>query len=67
MRTAGKHRPLTQYYPDGTEITQGELARRAIRDALFTAHTHQIADLHSKVASSWRYYFSCVAEGLRDE
>lgn len=38
-----------------------ELARQAIREVLFTMPVRWIADRHSRLASSWRYYFDYTA------
>jgi para-nitrobenzyl esterase len=39
----------------------GEIARQATRDLVFTMPVRGIADRHSKRAPTWRYYFDYVA------
>jgi para-nitrobenzyl esterase len=38
-----------------------QLARQATRDLIFTMPVRWIADRHSKLAPSWRYYFDYTA------
>jgi para-nitrobenzyl esterase len=47
-------------YPEATDET--DLARQAVRDAVFGAFGKRIADLHSRRAQTWRYYFSYLPE-----
>jgi para-nitrobenzyl esterase len=45
-------------YPGVTDDSQ--LGREAMRDLLFTMMARWIADRHSRLAPSWRYYFTYV-------
>ncbi len=38
-----------------------ELGRQAVRDLIFTMPVRWLADRHSKLAPSWRYYFDYIA------
>src|SRR5207249_2834921 len=38
-----------------------ELSRRAMRDLVFTMPARSIADRHSRLAPTWRYYFEYTA------
>ncbi|RKH38199.1 carboxylesterase/lipase family protein [Corallococcus sp. AB050B] len=57
--------PLGLLYPG--VAPEEELARQACRDILFTLIPRQVADLHLKVSSVWRYYFEYTATELRPE
>jgi para-nitrobenzyl esterase len=57
MRGAGLF--LRLLYPGVKDDRQ--LGRQAIRDLLFTMPVRWIADRHSKLAPSWRYYFDYTA------
>jgi len=46
-------------------LSDAELGRQVIRDAVFTAFARRISYLHSQKAPVWRYYFSYVQERLR--
>lgn len=50
-------------YPGVKE--DGEIARQATRDLVFTMPVRGIADRHSKRAPTWRYYFDYVTEKQR--
>lgn len=43
----------------------GERARQATRDLIFTMPVRWTADRHTKQALTWRYYFDYTAEALR--
>ena len=45
----------------------GEIARQATRDLVFTMPVRGIADRHSKRAPTWRYYFDYVAVKQRPD
>jgi para-nitrobenzyl esterase len=45
----------------------GEIARQATRDLVFTMPVRAIADRHSKRAPTWRYYFDYVAVKQRPD
>jgi para-nitrobenzyl esterase len=47
-------------FPEATD--DADLARHAVRDAVFGAFGKRIADLHSRRAPAWRYYFSYLPE-----
>jgi para-nitrobenzyl esterase len=47
-------------FPEATD--DADLARHAVRDAVFGAFGKRIADLHSQRAPAWRYYFSYLPE-----
>ena len=47
-------------YPEATD--DADLARQAVRDTIFGAFGKRIADLHSRRADTWRYYFSYLPE-----
>ena len=42
-----------------------ELGRQAVRDLIFTMPVRWLADRHSKLAPSWRYYFDYIAVNER--
>jgi para-nitrobenzyl esterase len=46
---------------------ENELARQAVRDVVFTLPVRVVADRHSKLAPSWRYYFDYIAVNSRHE
>lgn len=46
---------------------ENELARQAVRDVIFTLPVRVVADRHSKLAPTWRYYFDYVAVNSRAE
>ena len=46
---------------------EAELGRQVVRDAVFTAFARRIAVLHAAKAPVWRYYFSRVPDGLRNQ
>lgn len=54
---------LKPLYPGVDNDT--ELGSQLIRDLIFTAFVRRISDLHSKVAPSWRYYFTYVPVNRR--
>ncbi|PZO02360.1 MAG: hypothetical protein DCF28_08565 [Alphaproteobacteria bacterium] len=43
-----------------------DLGRQAVRDSIFSAFVKRIADLHSRRAPAWRYYFSYLPERQRE-
>lgn len=47
-------------FPEATD--DADLARQALRDAVFGAFGKRIADLHSRRAPAWRYFFSYLPE-----
>lgn len=57
--------PIGLLYPGVSP--EEELARQACRDILFTLIPRQVADLHAKVSTVWRYYFEYTATELRPE
>ncbi|WP_394840777.1 carboxylesterase/lipase family protein [Pendulispora brunnea] len=56
---------LNDLYPKITD--ERELGRRVYLDFVFTRLPRQLADVHSKVAPTWRYYFDYVMERARAE
>lgn len=50
-------------FPEATD--DADLARHAVRDSVFGAFGKRIADLHSRRAPAWRYYFSYLPERQR--
>lgn len=42
-----------------------DLERQVVRDAVFSAYVKRIADLHSRSAPAWRYFFSYLPERQR--
>ncbi len=42
-------------------------ANQAVRDIIFTSPVRAIADSHSKIAPSWRYYFDYIAFKARTD
>ncbi len=54
---------LKPLYPGVTDDSQ--LGSELIRDLIFTAFARRISDLHSRLAPSWRYYFSYVPVNRR--
>lgn len=54
---------LKRLYPEVKN--NRELGREVIRDLIFATLVRRIADLHSRRASTWRYYFSYVPVDLR--
>jgi len=50
---------LRALYPGVTD--DKTLARQIIRDTVFTMPVRSIADMHSRIAMTWRYYFDYVA------
>jgi para-nitrobenzyl esterase len=47
-------------FPEATD--DADLARHAVRDAVFGAFVKRIADQHSRRAPAWRYYFNYLPE-----
>ncbi len=47
-------------FPTATD--DADLARQAVRDSVFSAFVKRIADLNSRRAPSWRYYFDYLPE-----
>ncbi|XXF74922.1 carboxylesterase family protein [Myxococcaceae bacterium GXIMD 01537] len=60
-----KNIPIKTLYPGVPD--DHELGRQVCRDIVFTLVPRQIAELHSKRAPTWRYYFEYVAEAMVPE